>query len=688
MYLIINNINYNIHGKIWSIIQLCESLNIYIPRFCYHNKLSIAGNCRMCLVDTELLLPNGYKQKKIMIACGTAIINNLTIFTFNKVVKKIQENILEFLLINHPLDCPICDQGGECDLQDQVIIYGNDRNRFTEKKRTVSDKNFGVFIKSIMTRCIHCTRCIRFYNEIIGFNKLGLLGRGINNEISTYNNTILNSEISGNIIDLCPVGALTSKPFSFTGRSWELLNIESIDILDSVCSSIRIDIKGSIVMRILPVKNNKLNEDWITDKIRFSYDSFLLQRIMMPHIKIKNKFILTSYEKIFIYLKKNINLIVFNKLYDSCIFVVGDLINILSQILFKYFSRFLGFFNLNIFLSKNIDQKQYYLMNDSLNNIEIYNIFLLCNVNTKIESSILNIKLKKIKNNNNSIKIFYIGTNIMLNYDLIHLGFTCELFLNIYFGQHYICKNIWKLKKICCIGNNSFFTNDNIFNLMFITLLKKLNLFFSYNYISLFSSELNTYDLGLQSSLKIQINNNWFRYSTPKIIYLLGVDYINQLNFKKNKSLIIYQGHHADSGLFLSDIILPSSTFIETEGHYINCEGLLKYAPKILDTYTKTKILPDSLIIFSLLNYISNFKTKSFHTFIQYINKIYPYRLNKQYIFFNIFDKLFKYEYIYFHDAYYINKIKSYYTLDVFNRNSNNIVKHLILSFKKKNNFF
>jgi NADH dehydrogenase/NADH:ubiquinone oxidoreductase subunit G len=173
----------------------------------------------MCLVDTELILPNGNIQKKIMIACGTTITNNLTIFTFNKVVKKIQENILEFLLINHPLDCPICDQGGECDLQDQAIIYGNDRNRFIEKKRSVNDKNFGIFIKSIMTRCIHCTRCVRFYNEIIGINKIGLLGRGMNNEIGTYNNSILNSEVSGNIIDLCPVGALTSKPFSFTGRS-------------------------------------------------------------------------------------------------------------------------------------------------------------------------------------------------------------------------------------------------------------------------------------------------------------------------------------------------------------------------------------------------------------------------------------------------------------------------------------
>ena len=685
MSLIINGKKLNLNNnKILSIIQLCESLNIYIPRFCYHKKLSIAGNCRMCLVEIEFTDYN----KKMVIACGTTLVNNWRISTYNLIIKKVRENILEFLLINHPLDCPICDQGGECDLQDQVLIYGNDRHRFTEKKRTVNDKNFGVFIKAIMTRCIHCTRCIRFFDEIVGSHQLGLLGRGMYTEVGTYTNKFLESEITGNIIDLCPVGALTSKPFSFSGRSWEFMNIESIDILDSTCSSIRIDIKGNIIMRIVPVINNKLNEEWITDKIRFCYDSFKLQRIVLPYVKLNrfNKYIITSYERIYSYIKININIIFKYKIHDSCTFFIGDLINVFSQIMFKFFSRFLGFYNLNSIIIKDIDQKQYYLMNEELNNIETYKLFLLCGINTKVESSILNIKLKKVINRNNNVKVCYIGTNILLNYDIIHLGFTCELFLQIYFGKFFICKTMFSWKKICCIGNSNFFSNENSFNTLLLSFFKKLNININYNYVTLFSSEINSYELGIQPSLKVKLNNNWWYYSVPKFIYLLGVDWISKINVINNNNIIIYQGHHADNGSFLANIILPSSTYIENEGHYISCEGILKYTPQVLNTYAK--ILPDSIIIYSLLQYISNTKLYNYNNFVHYIKKIYPNRLNKTVSLFNLFDMYSKYEYIYFYDNYYINRIKSYYALDVFNRNSTTIVKYLISNLKNKINFF
>lgn len=303
-----NIITIYINGKpqniknIYTILQVCLKNNIEIPRFCYYEKLSIAGNCRMCMV--EIL-----KNFKPVISCATTIMQQMHIYTDTALVKNAREHILEFLLINHPLDCPICDQAGECDLQDQTIIYGSDRGRFKEKKRSVIDKNLGLFIKTIMTRCIHCTRCIRFSQEIANNPIIGTNGRGKNTEIGMYINNTFDSILSGNLIDICPVGALTSKPYAFTARSWELRNTETIDILDSTATAIRVDIKGSEIMRILPKTNNNKNENWITDKIRFCYDSLKKQRITLPIIRKKNMFINSSWQTAFNIIKQ---LFVFN----------------------------------------------------------------------------------------------------------------------------------------------------------------------------------------------------------------------------------------------------------------------------------------------------------------------------------------------------------------------------------------
>lgn len=270
-----------------TVIQACLQNKIDVPRFCFHEKLSIAGNCRMCLVED-------LKQVKPLASCAINISNGMSIYTNSLKVKKAREGVLEFLLVNHPLDCPICDQGGECDLQDQSMVFGGDRGRFYEFKRSVEDKDCGPLVKTVMNRCIHCTRCVRFSAEIAGVSFLGVTGRGSRMEIGFYINKLLNSELSGNIIDLCPVGALTSKPFSFTARSWELKSYPSVDVLDSFGSNIRLDIRGSRVMRILPIVNNQLNQDWITDKIRFSYDALRRQRLYDPMVKIANKFLKVS----------------------------------------------------------------------------------------------------------------------------------------------------------------------------------------------------------------------------------------------------------------------------------------------------------------------------------------------------------------------------------------------------------
>ena len=260
----VNDFEISVDPRI-SVLQACEIAGFDVPRFCYHERLSVAGNCRMCLVEVE-------KAPKLAASCAMPLMPGMRIKTNSPAVRKAREGVLEFLLINHPLDCPICDQGGECDLQDQAMVYGSDRGRFREYKRAVEDKNCGPLVKTIMTRCIHCTRCVRFANEVAGIADLGTSGRGSQIEIGTYIEKLFKSEFSGNVIDLCPVGALTSKPYAFSARPWELKSFESIDTLDAVCSNIRIDTRGYEIIRVLPSLNEELNEEWLHDKSRFSFD--------------------------------------------------------------------------------------------------------------------------------------------------------------------------------------------------------------------------------------------------------------------------------------------------------------------------------------------------------------------------------------------------------------------------------
>lgn len=259
-----------------TVMQACESYGISIPHFCYHDQLSVSGNCRMCLVE------DGKGPKPLLASCAVNVVPNMNIFTNTSLVKKARESVLEFLLINHPLDCPICDQGGECDLQDQSLVFGGDRGRFYESKRAVENKDCGPLVKTIMTRCIHCTRCVRFSTEVAGLTSFGVTGRGSKMEIGFYIKNLLNSEVSGNVIDLCPVGALTSKPYAFKARPWELKSYNTIDVFDSLGSNIRVDTFGTKILRILPLSNKVINGDWISDKVRFSYDGIKSQRITVP----------------------------------------------------------------------------------------------------------------------------------------------------------------------------------------------------------------------------------------------------------------------------------------------------------------------------------------------------------------------------------------------------------------------
>jgi NADH-quinone oxidoreductase subunit G len=261
-----------------TVLQACEAAGKEVPRFCYHERLSIAGNCRICLVEME-------RSPKPIASCAMPAGNGMVIKTDTPMVKKAREGVMEFMLINHPLDCPICDQGGECDLQDQAMGYGGDSSRYLEPKRAVENKNMGPLISTIMTRCIHCTRCVRFSTEVAGVNDMGAIGRGENMEITTYLEKALASELSGNVVDLCPVGALTSRPYAFTARSWELSHTETVDAMDAVGSAIRIDTRGNEVMRVLPRVNDDVNEEWISDKTRHAIDGLKRQRIDRPYLR-------------------------------------------------------------------------------------------------------------------------------------------------------------------------------------------------------------------------------------------------------------------------------------------------------------------------------------------------------------------------------------------------------------------
>ena len=395
-YYIDNVYYFDDNVKIESIFQKCSNHNIDLPCFCYHESLSIAGNCRMCLVEAS-------NSAKLVVSCAMPINDDIKIYTNNNRVKKSRESVIEFLLINHPLDCPICDQGGECDSQDITLIFGSDRGRFYEyTKRAIFDRECGPFIKMLMTRCIHRTRCIRFLDEIAGTNDFGMLGRGEDSEIGTYINNSLVDELSGNIIDLCPVGALTSKPYAFRARPWELMNVESIDILDSMASNIRIDFLNNKVLRILPIYDSNINEDWITNKARFSYDSNNNQRIVYPMLRINDKFISISLRKaiflFFFHLEKNKNgsISVFNGLFSDVDLIVN--IN-------KFFNM-IGLDVYNIEIENKSDFRDYIM--ETFYNVfdNVYNIIII-GINLRLELPLLNSRLRKsfIMSNNN-MRIF------------------------------------------------------------------------------------------------------------------------------------------------------------------------------------------------------------------------------------------------------------------------------------------
>ena len=559
-----------------TVLQACELADVEIPRFCYHEKLSIAGNCRMCLVELD-------KSPKPIASCAMPAAEGMNIKTNTSFVEKARKGVMEFLLANHPLDCPVCDQGGECDLQDQSMYYGVDKSRFVENKRQVKEKYMGPLIKTQMTRCIHCTRCVRFATEVAGVPEIGAIGRGENMEITTYLEKAMESELSANVIDLCPVGALTSKPYAFEARPWELKKTESIDVTDAVGSNIRVDTYNWEVKRILPRLNNDINEEWISDKTRYSCDGLLKQRLDTPYIKKNNKLQKSSWDEAISLLIDKLKSTDLNEIGGH----IGDMINLENALSFKKLFAALKINNLEFRERKfyiNSTEKMNYIFNSSIKGIDETDLILLIGTNPRLEATMLNARIRKAFAQRR-VPVYSIGDPGNLTYDYIKIGNTTDDIKKVLNKEGEFSKELLSSKKpIIIIGESALELKSGKYIIEEFKNFLKANNFINKDWNALNFLPQNASTVGL-IELKIipnaeeenktffeKLENNQF-----KLLYLLGSD---NLNFKKNNEFIIYQGSHGDRGAEIADLILPSAAFTEQNGLYENLEGRVQECKK------------------------------------------------------------------------------------------------------------
>ena len=557
-----------------TVLQACELADVEIPRFCYHEKLSIAGNCRMCLVEME-------KSPKPIASCAMPATEGMNIKTNTPFVEKARKGVMEFLLANHPLDCPVCDQGGECDLQDQSLYYGVDKSRFVENKRDVKEKYMGPLIKTQMTRCIHCTRCVRFATEVAGVPEIGAIGRGENMEITTYLEKSMESELSANVIDLCPVGALTSKPYAFEARPWELKKTESIDVMDAVGSNIRVDTYNWEVKRILPRLNNEINEEWISDKTRYSCDGLLKQRLDVPYIKKENKLQKSNWDEAIALLVEKIKSIQPDEIAGH----IGDMINMESALGFKklfnlFKSKNLEFREKNFYI--NSEEKMNYIFNSSIAGIEESDLILLVGTNPRHEATILNARIRKAFVQK-KVPIFSIGDPGDLTYDYEIIGNNTDDIKKIVNNEHEFSKKLLSAKKpIIIIGESALELKSGkyIFETIKYFLLNNNLINENWNSLNILTQNASTVGLLDLKILQTETQDQFFsnlRNKKFKLLYLLGSD---NLDFKKDNEFVVYQGSHGDRGAEVADIILPSATYTEQNGLYENLEGRVQECKK------------------------------------------------------------------------------------------------------------
>lgn len=674
----INNKPIQIINWDYTILQISEQAGISIPRFCYHEQLSIVGNCRMCMVEIKNVL-------KPVIACATSLTKDMQIFTNSELVKIARENVLELLLINHPLDCPICDQGGECDLQDQDMVFGTDRGRFIEPKRSVEDKELGPIVKTIMTRCIHCTRCIRYAEEVAGLHVLGTMGRGRDTEISPYVTTALDSEIIGNIVDLCPVGALTSKPYAFRARSWELQNMDGFDIFDSLGSFIRIDTKGNEIMRVLPRKNDLVNEEWITDKVRFFYEGAGVNRLLFPLVKTTSNgmtyLVQCSIEfafNFFIHLYQQAKKIE-NKSMISISQDNMDLMDLLFyRILTDRFHLHSSYNNPSMkFVSGNL--RKDWLLNKKVVDFVNEESFVFCNVNLKYECAVLNALLHKhFYNSEMEItdkKVYYIGNYFKNTYKMNHVGLTNYTMMNIQAGKSFFCHFI-SMNSVTFVDSSSLplfsFSMDDYLNSFSIYTDTKVQS----SFISSISGELNHLETGISLSLPEE--------KTYSFLYVLGNDLIGNL---PQADYMIYSGHHVPTSLSF-DLYLPTTCFFEVSKMNFVLPQWLNNQLLVNEFFDRTITSPgdayDNISLFQMISQLYSALVEE-----EDVLETHFFQVKEHYLFKEVYEgsHLFKVENVCGYDEVKLLSMwdaKLFYQSDSYSRNS----KTLYAAYKNHLSFF
>ena len=551
---IIDNIELEVDGSM-TLIQACEEAGIEIPRFCYHERLSIAGNCRMCLVEIVGGPP------KPAASCAMQVRDLRpgpdgqppVVKTNSSMVKKAREGVMEFLLINHPLDCPICDQGGECDLQDQAMAYGVDFSRFREAKRASDDLDLGPLVETHMTRCISCTRCVRFTTEVAGASQMGQTGRGEDSEITSYLGGTLTSNLQGNIIDLCPVGALTSKPYSFTARPWELSKTETIDVMDALGSNIRVDTKGREVMRIMPRNHDGINEEWISDKTRFVWDGLRRQRLDKPYVRENGKLRTATWAEA---LQKAKTEIIDRKVFG----LVGDLVSVEATFALKQLVEGLGG-SVECRLDQAklpSDNRSAYVGTASISDIDIAKTIYLVGSNPRDEAPILNARIRKAWLNGAEIKL--VGEPSDLTYEYQHCGTGRKSLKDLIKSE---AKLIGDQESIVILGQGAIKDEDGLSVLATtMELVEKSGSKFLILHTA--ASRVGALDIGAVANgdIKAEIAN-------AEVIYNLGADEIEL----PDSAFVIYQGSHGDRGAHRADIILPAAAYTEENGIFVNTEG-------------------------------------------------------------------------------------------------------------------
>jgi NADH dehydrogenase (ubiquinone) Fe-S protein 1 len=555
-----------------ALIQACEAAGAAIPRFCYHDRLAIAGNCRMCLVEVE-------RSPKPVASCAMPAMPGSKVFTNTPLVHEAREGVMEFLLANHPLDCPICDQGGECDLQDQSMRYGSDRTRFHEitGKRAVENKDLGPLVKTSMNRCIQCTRCVRFANEVAGVEELGTTGRGNDLQIGMYVEKTMDSELSGNIVDLCPVGALTSKPYAFHARPWELKNTESIDVMDAVGSNIRVDSRGLQVMRIQPRTNDDVNEEWISDKTRFAYDGLRFQRLTVPLVKDGSRFVPASWEDALAAIAAGLTRS--GAQADEIQAVAGHLADTESLVALKDLINRLGSENLTLDHTgghappiHGVDVRSNYLFNVTIPGVEEADAILLVGTNPRHEAAVLNSRIRKSWLHT-GLEVGLIGERADTTYGYEYLGADAKAVAEFTAGKGAFAAKFKAAKKPLIIVGSALSEHPDG-----AAAYNSLAKFVEKNKSTLVTPEWNgfstlqriasrpaAYDVGFVPTKKASITK-------PKFIYLLNADEIDPKSIPKD-AFVVYQGHHGDLGAQLADVCLPAAAYTEKSTTWVNTEG-------------------------------------------------------------------------------------------------------------------